>query len=113
MTRHDPRVSMRQMMDYAGEALAMARGRTRADLQTDRQFCLAVTHLLELVGEAAARVPPEERARRQAIPWEQVVGLRNRLIHGYDQVDLDILWAVITRDVPPLIAGLQEALEPG
>jgi uncharacterized protein with HEPN domain len=110
MTRHDPKVSMHQMLDYAREAVVMAHGRARSDLDADRQFALAVTHLLELVGEAASRVPPEDQERHPAVPWRQLVGLRNRLIHGYDEVDLDILWAIIAEDIPPLVAILEECL---
>ncbi len=90
----------------------MARGKTRAQLDSDRQLNLALTRLLEIIGEAAARTPQEERSRYPAIPWVQVVGLRNRLIHGYDSVDLDILWQIVTRDLPPLIATVEEILSP-
>lgn len=64
--------------------------------------------LLEIVGEAASRVPPGEREQYSAIPWVQIVGLRNRLIHGYDNVDFDILWEIVSHDLPPLIAELEK-----
>lgn len=57
-------------------------------------LALAVVRLLEIIGEAASRVPVEERARRPNVPWAAIVGLRNRLIHGYDDVDHDIVWAI-------------------
>lgn len=66
--------------------------RSRPDLDSDRQFGLAMTRLLEILGEAAARVSDTGRQRWPAIPWAKIVGLRNRLIHGYDKVDFDILW---------------------
>jgi len=84
----------------------MARGRKRSDLDSDRQFNLALVRLLEIVGEAANRVPEEERIRITDIPWPQIVSLRNRLIHGYDEVDFDILWQIVTRDLPHLIEAL-------
>ena len=90
----------------------MAEGKTRAQLDSDRQLNLALTRLLEIIGEAAARTPQEGRSLYPAIPWMQVIGLRNRLIHGYDSVDFDILWQVVTRDLPPLIATLEETLPP-
>lgn len=111
MSRHEGDVRLRHMLDHAREAVAMARGRTRADLDTDRQLNLALVRLLEIVGEAAGRVPSEERARHPLIPWPEIVGLRNRLIHGYDSVDFDILWEIVTNDLPPLIAALEKALE--
>jgi uncharacterized protein with HEPN domain len=101
---------LRHILDHAREAVEMARGKTRAQLDSDRQLNLALTRLLEIVGEAAARTSPEERSRYPAIPWMQVVGLRNRLIHGYDSVDFDILWQIVTRDLPPLIATVEEIL---
>jgi uncharacterized protein with HEPN domain len=70
------------MLDYSREAFEMARGRKRSDLDHDRQFNLALVRLLEIIGEAANRVPEEERIRIPAIPWPQIVSLRNRLIHG-------------------------------
>ena len=64
--------------------------------------------MLEIVGEAASRVPPGEREQYSGIPWVQIVGLRNRLIHGYDNVDFDILWEIVSHDLPPLIAELEK-----
>jgi uncharacterized protein with HEPN domain len=66
--------------------------------------------LLEIVGEAASRIALEEQARHPEIPWSEIVGLRNRLIHGYDVVDLDILWKILTTDLPPLISALEAIL---
>lgn len=112
MTRHDDTTSLRHMLDYATEAAEMAKNRQRHDLETDRQFYLALTHLVEIVGEAAARISPEGRARWPTIPWRDVTGLRNRLIHGYDDVDLDILWTIVQADLPPLMAELRRILTP-
>lgn len=89
----------------------MARNRKRTDLESDRQFNLALVRLLEIVGEAANRVPEEERIRVAEIPWPQIVSLRNRLIHGYDEVDFDILWQIVTRDLPPLVETLENHVQ--
>jgi uncharacterized protein with HEPN domain len=93
------------------EAVAMASGRSRGELETNRQLNLSLVRLLEIVGEAAGHVPLEERVRHPDIPWPEIVGLRNRLIHGYDPVDFDILWQIVSDDLPPLIAALEKALE--
>ena len=103
----DDLARLRHMLDYAQEAIDLARGRVRADLDTDRQFNLAMTRLLEVVGEAASRVSPAGRERHPQIPWSAVAGLRNRLIHGYDEVDFDILWDIVQVDLPTLIAELR------
>ncbi len=108
MSRHDPRVRLRHMLDHAREAVAMVRDKTRADLERDRKLNLALVRLLEIVGEAASHVPPEETARYPQIPWQRIVNLRNRLIHGYYEVDHDILWRILTQDLPPLIETLND-----
>jgi len=111
MSRHEGDVRLHHMLDHAREAMAMASARTRGELDTDRQLNLSLVRLLEIVGEAAGRVPPEERVRHPDIAWPEIVGLRNRLIHGYDSVDFDILWRIVSDDLPPLIAALEKALE--
>jgi uncharacterized protein with HEPN domain len=111
MSRDEGDSRLRHMLDYAKEAVAMGSGRTRADLDTDRQLNLSLVRLLEIIGEAAGRIPAEERARRPAVPWSEIIGLRNRLIHGYDSVDFDIVWQIVSEDLPSLVAALEKALE--
>jgi uncharacterized protein with HEPN domain len=113
MSRHDPLVSIRQMLDHAREATAMVRGRSRGDLDTDRQLNLALVRLVEVIGEAAARVPAEFRQCYPQVPWRQTVALRNRLIHGYDVIDFDILWAILNQDLPELIETLDAIITKG
>lgn len=110
MSRHDDMLSIRQMLDHAQETLELARGRTRSDLDSDRMFELAMTRLLEIIGEAAGRVSTATRDSQPQIPWSSVIGLRNRLIHGYDQVDRDILWKIIEDDLGSLVDQLKVAL---
>ena len=107
MSKRSNDIRLRHMSDHAQEAAALAEGRTREDLDRDRLLELALVRLLEIVGEAASRIPEEECARYPEIPWAQMVGLRNRLIHGYDAVDLDILWQIVKVDLPPLVAILE------
>jgi uncharacterized protein with HEPN domain len=95
------------MLDHAREAADLARSHSRSDLDTDRLLGLGLVRLLEIVGEAAGRISEELRAEQTSIPWPRIVGLRNRLIHGYDSVDMDILWEILTNDLPPLIESLQ------
>lgn len=74
------------MLSHAREAVSFAEGRSRADLDADRLLNLALVRLLEIIGEAAGRVSAEMRAEHPEIPWPQIIGLRNRLTHGYDAV---------------------------
>lgn len=113
MSRRDDTVRLHHMHDHAREAVQMAVGRKRSDLESDRQFGLAMTRLLEIMGEAAPRVSETARQNWPEIPWAKVVGLRNRLIHGYDSVDFDILWTTVIDDLPPLITTLNTYLKTG
>jgi uncharacterized protein with HEPN domain len=111
MTRHDDKVSLKHMLEHAREAMLMIEGKDRKDLRFERMLELSLIRLIEVVGEAAARVSPGGQKTYSSIPWPQVIGMRNRLIHGYDQVDLDVLWDTIEDDFPPLIAELEKILE--
>lgn len=88
----------------------MARRYSRRELETNRMLQLALTRLVEIIGEAASRVSHETRSRYPEIPWAEIIGMRNRLIHGYDFVDLNILWNTVKIDLPPLIEQLERIL---
>jgi uncharacterized protein with HEPN domain len=94
------------MVDAGREAVRFTQGRPRADLDGDRVLALALVKPLEIVGEAAARVTPESRQAHPDVPWRDVVAMRNRLIHGSFDVDLDRVWDTVTDDLPPLLAQL-------
>ena len=111
MAKRDLLVSLSQMRDHAHEAISFADGKQREDLDVDRLLTLALIRLVEIVGEAASRVGVEDRERYPQIPWYQVVGIRNRLIHGYDAIDLDILWEVLAKDLPTLAEDLDRILD--
>lgn len=110
MTRHDETITIRQMLDHVEEAVSYAKKRTRRDLESDRMFFLAMLKLVEIVGEAATRIPEATQARYPDIPWREIIGTRNRLIHGYDAVDFDILWEIVTADFPPLASSIRALL---
>ncbi|MGD8441197.1 MAG: DUF86 domain-containing protein [Holophagae bacterium] len=110
MTLHDDTVALRHMRDHVAEAIELAADRQRDDLDGDRVLALALTKLVEIVGEAAVRVSEELRDSHNEIPWRQIVGTRNRLIHGYDAVDHDILWGIIDRELPVLLGQLENVL---
>ena len=112
MSQHKDKVRFQHMLDHGREAVAMIKGKERLDLDRDRMLELSLVRLVEIIGEAAARVRPESREKYPSIPWLQIVGIRNRLVHGYDAVDLDILWNTIIDDLPPLIAELEKILPP-
>lgn len=110
MSKHDDRTSMRQMLEYARKARNIAMGRRREDLDRDEVLQLALTRAVEVIGEAAGRISDATRNQHSEIPWRDIVGMRNRLIHGYDAVDANLLWDTVTVDLPPLIEALERIL---
>ena len=112
MSEHDHTVRLRHMLDHAREAVNAVSGKTRADLGTERLLDLALMHLITIIGEAANRVPKDIQDQHPEIEWPLIVGMRNRLIHGYDAINLDILWQTVTEDLRPLIATLEKIVPP-
>ncbi len=107
----DDLVRLRHMLDSAMEAVELIQGKSRADLDTNRVVSLALVRLLEIVGEAANRVTTATQLQYANIPWSQIVGLRHRLIHGYDTINLDILWQILSEDLPALITQLKRIIK--
>jgi uncharacterized protein with HEPN domain len=103
----DDRVRVAHMVEAAEQALAFVAGRERADLDRDAMLRLALTRAVEVLGEAAAKVSGAGRAELPAVPWAQVVGMRNRLIHAYFDINLDILWDTVHLALPPLLRQLK------
>jgi len=91
MSKRDPEIALKQILSHAREAVKICQGRNRSDLDSDRLLNLALTRLIEIIGEAANRVPDSIQEKYPQLPCLQMIGLRNRLIHGYDSVDFDIL----------------------
>jgi uncharacterized protein with HEPN domain len=111
MSRRNPKISLQQMLHHAEEAVKLGAGKTRPDLDNDRLLNLALVRLMEIIGEAANRVPTDTQLVYPRIHWLQIIGLRNRLIHGYDEVDFDILWEIVKKDLPELIVELNKILQ--
>ena len=111
--RKDDLVRLRHMLDAAREAQEYARGRQRSDLNSDRMLTLSLVKCIEIVGEAAAKVSEETRAECPSLPWADVIGMRNRLIHGYFDIDLDRVWDTVTDDLPALVTQLEKIVLPG
>jgi len=103
-------VRLRHMLDAAHKAMEFAQGRRRADLDTDEMLSLALIRLLEVIGEAARSVSSDCRKSYPEIPWKQIAGTRDRLIHGYFDVDMDIVWEIVTVDLPLLVVELEQMI---
>ena len=110
MPKLDDTARLRHMLIAARKARDFAAGRKHKDLESDELLAHGFVRLLEIVGEAASRISPQRRKELRDIPWPLITGMRNRLVHGYDTVDLDVLWKTIEHDLPPLIEALEKAL---
>ena len=99
------------MLRAAADAVEFTDGLSRSDLDADRKLQLALTQLCVIIGEAAAQIPRHDCAKYPEIPWPQIVGLRNRIVHGYFDVDMDIVWQIIQQDLPSLITQLEKILK--
>lgn len=101
-------VRIRHMLDAGREALAFAERTSRGDLDSNRQLVLSLVKCLEIIGEAASRVSDEAREVHPHVPWQDMTAMRNRLIHAYFDIDLDIVWDTVTDELPELVRLLEE-----
>jgi uncharacterized protein with HEPN domain len=106
--RSDDSIRVRHMLDAAREALAFAENKTRADLYENRLLALGLMKSIEIIGEAASKISKDCRQACPEIPWADVIGMRNRLIHAYSDIDPDVLWETVTDDLPSLIPTLEK-----
>jgi len=104
------RIRMQHMLDAARQAIEFTADRQRLDLDTDAMLRRAVKDCVQEIGEAAARVTDAGRARAPGLPWNQIVGMRHRIVHVYYDIDTDALWEVVDRDLPELAKQLDEAI---
>lgn len=100
-------VRIQHMIDAAESAMRFIQGRSRADLDNDEMLRFALTRAIEIVGEAAGKVSVEARSASPQVPWAEVAGMRNRLVHAYFDVDPDILWRTAQQAIPELLAQLK------
>ena len=108
----DDAVRIRHMIEAAEAAAGFIAGKTRADLDRDRMLLFALVRAIEIIGEAASRVTPQTRAAIPEIPWVQIVGMRNRLIHAYFDIDTEVLWKTVSEEIPPLQPILKARIRP-
>lgn len=108
--RKDDQVRLRHMLDAAREAVTFVQGRRRADLDTDRMLALSLVKEIEIIGEAANQIAKTTREELPQIPWADIIGMRNRLVHAYFDINLEILWQTVEQDLPPLIRALESVL---
>jgi uncharacterized protein with HEPN domain len=106
----DENIRLQHMLDAAVKAVELTKTRKRVDFDTDETLILATERLLEIIGEASKNISDNLKNTHPEIAWKEIAAFRNRLIHGYFDIDLDILWEIITKDLPPLVESLKEIL---
>lgn len=107
MSQHRDEMCLKHMLRHAQEAVGMAVGKERASLGDEPMLRYALLHLITILGEAANRVSEPGRRMNSQIAWRDIISMRNMIIHGYDTVDLDILWQTVQEDLPDLIETLR------
>ena len=103
--------ALNDILSAAEKAIEFINGMSPSDLESDEKTEYAVIKALEIVGEAARRVPDSFRDSHPQIPWREMSGMRDKLVHDYFGVNLEVVWKTIHEDLPPLVATLQALID--
>lgn len=103
-------IRLKHMLDSTKAILIFSKGKNKTSLNKDRLFRSAVLRELEIIGEAATRISDESKKKHPHLPWKELIGLRNRLIHAYFDVDHDIIWKTIQEYLPPFLQSLKDVI---
>ena len=104
--RHDDALLV-DMLSYADEAVRLASSLTFEGLKASRLHQLAIIKAVETIGEAASQISDETQAALTDIPWTEIIGMRNRLVHGYNTIRLEVVWRTVREDIPALAEQLR------
>jgi uncharacterized protein with HEPN domain len=107
------RVRLQHLVDALNAAIRFTQGRDRGDLDSDEMLLFALVRAVEIAGEAANQVTAETRAQLPDLPWSSMIGMRNRLVHAYFDINRDMLWSTLTEAAPPLAERLKNVLGRG
>jgi uncharacterized protein with HEPN domain len=109
MSKRTPELLLEDIRTSIGKIQRYTSGLDQASFLADEKTIDAVVRNLEIIGEAAKQVPAEFKARHSTIPWPQIAGLRNRIVHDYAGIDLPLIWNILETAIPDLaqkIAGI-------
>lgn len=105
--RREDVIRVRHMIEAGESAMRFIAGRTRSDIDIDEQLRFALIRAVEIIGEAASKIPSETRSANPSVPWADIIYMRNRLVHAYFDIDHDIVWETVTKDIPDLLPLLR------
>jgi uncharacterized protein with HEPN domain len=111
MSAHDPQVTLRQMQDAIRRLQTICEGKTMEQLLADWLATAALERFLEIVGEGVKRLPLDLRSQYPSVPWKEIAGTRDHLSHGYDDVDYQVLWDAVQKDLPLLLTTVEQMLK--
>lgn len=108
--RDEDRIRVRHMVEAAETAQRFVAGRQRAELDGDQVLLFALVRAVEIIGEAASKISQATRDTHPEIPWKAIIGMRNRLVHAYFDINTEILWVAVTAEIPALLPQLETLL---
>ena len=101
---------VKHILDSSKDILVFINNKERQDLDKDRMLVLSLVKSIEIIGEAANKISDELKSKHSSIPWEDIIGMRNRLIHTYFDIDYDIVWQTVKDEIPKLIKELKKII---
>lgn len=110
MSVQSDKIRLQHIRDAARKIIAFTQGETRESLARDEKLQLAVVRLIEIIGEASSRLTDDLKQQYPAIPWLAVVGMRNRIVHAYFDIDLNVVWDTAVEAIPTLLAQVEDIL---
>jgi len=110
MSMKDDTTRLRHILDAARQASDFLGTVSREEIRNDRKLAYALIKCIEIIGEAAANLTSDLQKKNPRVPWAQVVGMRNRLVHGYFEIDYELVWDTVVDDLPALVSQIQEIL---
>jgi uncharacterized protein with HEPN domain len=98
------------MIDAAQKACEFMQGKTKNDLESDELLSLAIVRLIEIIGEAASKISKQKQEQYPEIAWSEIIGMRNRIVHAYFDINTAVVWRTIIEDLPILVTQLNVVL---
>jgi uncharacterized protein with HEPN domain len=111
MKRRDYRDYLQDILDAVKDIKSFVDDMSFEQFRKDRKTLNAVVRSIEIIGEASKNIPDTLKAKHKELPWKQMTGMRNKLIHAYFGVDLETLWKAVNEDIPPLKQSIQKMLK--